>query len=296
MGEQTNIEWCDHTFNPWRGCTKVSPGCTHCYAETLSLRNPGVLGKWGPNGVRAVASESYWRKAACWDAAAVRDGVRRRVFFSLGDWLEDRADLIRPRRRFLDTICHTPALDWLLLTKRPELWESVLSKTLEEWVNSGDLARDDFGYHQVWQWLNVDEKRDKGYPLHNAWVGVSVEDRRYGLPRIERLREIPATLRFLSVEPLLQDLGFLRLEEVDWVIIGGESGTSARPCDIHWIRAVVRQCWFAGIPAFVKQLGSNPVEGGKPLRLRDSKGGDPSEWPEDLRIREWPASPAGAIA
>jgi protein gp37 len=100
VGKDTGIQWTDHTFNPWRGCQKVSPGCQHCYAETLSARNPSVLGEWGPNGRRAIASESYWRQPLAWDRAAARDGVRRRVFCaSLADVFEDRPELTPSRCR-----------------------------------------------------------------------------------------------------------------------------------------------------------------------------------------------------
>src|SRR5688572_29932027 len=128
----TKIEWTatvrpdgtvspGYTFNPWRGCAKVSPGCTHCYAETLSKRNPAVLGTWGKDGVRAIGSDAYWRQPLAWNRAAKQAGERRRVFCaSLADVFEDRPDLVGPRHRLVDLIQLTQHLDWLLLTKRPE--------------------------------------------------------------------------------------------------------------------------------------------------------------------------------
>lgn len=121
MAENSKIEWTNHTFNPWRGCQKVSPGCQHCYAETLSKRNPAVLGEWGPNGKRVIASEAHWRLPLKWNKAAKLAGERHRVFCaSLADVFEDRPELVAPRVRLFHLISETPNLDWLLLTKRPE--------------------------------------------------------------------------------------------------------------------------------------------------------------------------------
>src|SRR5690349_6943095 len=121
MGRDSAIEWTHHTFNPWRGCTKVSAGCAHCYAETWSKRNPKALGIWGDGGTRVIAAEAYWRQPLKWNAAAKAAGERHRVFCaSLADVFEDRPELVESRERLLDVIYKTPDLDWLLLTKRPE--------------------------------------------------------------------------------------------------------------------------------------------------------------------------------
>jgi len=131
MGQDSKIEWTHHTFNPWRGCTKVSPGCTNCYAETLSHRNPKVLGVWGDKGTRVVASDSMWREPIKWDREAREAGERRRVFCaSLADVFEDREELDEPRFRLLRLIASTTNLDWLLLTKRPDRIEPILKRTL----------------------------------------------------------------------------------------------------------------------------------------------------------------------
>ena len=309
MAENSKIEWTHHTFNPWRGCEKVSPGCSHCYAETLSLRNPKTLGVWGRGGTRVIAAESYWRLPLKWDRDAAAAGERRRVFCaSLADVFEGRPELARPRARLWNLIEVTPHLDWLLLTKRPE------------------------NFHAMLPWLNG--RRDV---QPNVWLGVSVEDQRRADERIPLLLRTPARVRFLSCEPLLgpvdlaatgwwrcrgcggvgtpeNEVGMGRcggcgreLEArdevgVDWVIVGGESGPGARPMRAEWARSLVRQCRDAGVACFVKQLGAGPVAdppaesgrhlrgdlGVRVLRLRDRKGGDPAEWPEDLRVRQFP--------
>ncbi len=302
MGSQTGIAWTDHTFNPWRGCTKVSAGCANCYAEKMSHRNPAVLGEWGPAGRRVMAAPSYWRLPVQWDAAAKRDGVRRRVFCaSLADVFEARPELDAPRRSLFAAIAATPNLDWLLLTKRPENITRLMPEA--------------------------------GLP--NVWLGTSVEDQKTADERIPLLLEVPAAVRFVSYEPALGPVRFDRIatEELgrldalrgfhfvdghnepvptprlDWLIFGGESGAKARPCDVAWARSVVEQCREAGVPCFVKQLGARPVplapmrlpsfdaftgrhhrgwiEDG-PHAISDPAGADPAEWPEDLRVREFP--------
>lgn len=279
MAENSKIEWTDHTFNPWRGCAKVSDGCLNCYAETLSHQNPSVLGEWGPLANRAIAAEDYWRLPVKWNAAASRAGERRRVFcLSLGDIFEARQDLAAPRARLGRLILGTPWLDWLLLTKRPGNWQAMLAEMWDWWQPSLPLP-----------W--------------NVWIGATVENRKHGVPRIEVLRQIPASVRFLSVEPLLEDLGELDLTGIDWVIIGGESGRKARSSEIAWHRSVIAQCRRQGVAPFEKQFGAHVCSDdasdalfsklGRKYALRtillaDKKGGDWEEWPEDLRVREFP--------
>jgi protein gp37 len=322
MAENSSIQWTTHTFNHVRGCTKVSAGCAACYAEAGSARNPKVLGRWGPNGTRVVASEAMWRNPAKWDRVAKESGDRPRVFCaSLADVFEEwngpmvdsqerklylapsekwRPDGLgcpvwepgwRPltmddvRARLLHTIHWTEGLDYLLLTKRPE---NVLPqlRRINETMKLHWCERD-----WIVRWLD-------GKPPRNVWLGTTVEDRKSGLPRIDVLRSIPARVRFLSCEPLLEDLGRLNLSGIDLVIVGGESsqgGQKARPFDLQWARDIVAQCRDQGVKAFVKQLGTRPVEihadryRGYEVRLKDSHGGDPAEWPEDLRAREMPA-------
>ncbi len=290
MSTNSKIEWTTHTFNPWRGCTKVSAGCANCYAETMSKRNPKVLGIWGDNGTRVVASEAMWREPVKWNAAAGKAGERHRVFCaSLSDVGEDRRELTEPRLRLKELIEKTPHLDWLLLSKRPENYVRLFwgPKILGLWPS-------------------------------NVWAGTSVEDQEAADKRIPHLLKVPAKVRFLSCEPLLGPIVFRMRGDgvftgeagytpyptsdehplnIHWVIAGGESGPGARPCNIAWIRDIVKQCRDAGVPCFVKQLGATPMfvrpaeVAGKQevyVKLKSPKGGDMAEWPEDLRIRQFP--------
>jgi len=272
MGEKTKIQWCDHTFNPWRGCAKVAAGCQNCYAERQAKRNPAVFGTWGPDGERVLPSDAYWRQPFAWDRAAARDGVRRRVFCgSMMDVFELRVDLEAPRARLLRLIGDTPYLDWLLLTKRPE-----------NYIRATHL-----GY------------QDSLPP--NLWIGTTVEDRA-SLWRLDHLVKIPTAVRFVSAEPLLQevDFGFRNWADdpkyrIHWCIVGGESGPKARPFDLAWARLIRDDCKAAGVAFFFKQVGARPFDsfyrGGvtdQRLYLRDSHGGDPDEWPEEFRVRQFP--------
>lgn len=282
MGQDSHIQWTHHTFNPWRGCTHVSPGCEHCYAETLSKRNPATLGTWGANGTRAMASESYWRQPERWNRAAEKAGERRRVFCaSLADVFEDRPELVWPRARLFALTSRTPHLDWLLLTKRPE--------------NARRMIED---LHQLWL-ADV---------APNVWLGTTVEDQRRADERIPILLGTPAAVRFLSCEPLLGpvDLTMVGAAQVspthrlginylardgmhlDWLIVGGESGAKARPMDLAWARSLVEQGRAAEVPVFVKQLGARPTAAGHLGPLRHRAGGDPGEWPNELRVRQFP--------
>lgn len=293
MAEATKIEWCHHTFNPWVGCAKVSPGCANCYAAVdtpARVARSGGVELWGKNADRQIKADSGWREPLAWDRAAAKAGERRRVFcLSQGDWLEDRWDLDAPRLRLLDLIDRTPNLDWLLLTKRPEQFKAVLLRAVQR--VPGDVDTYDRAIVLGTEWL-------LGRPPANVWVGVSVEDQPRADERIPALLKIPAKVRFLSVEPLLGPVDLAPwLDRLDWVIVGGESGPKARPCNLAWIRSVVDQCKAAGVPCFVKQLGRRLMidsTGGSRFddhtyfKVADPKGGDPSEWPEDLRVRQFP--------
>jgi protein gp37 len=347
MSEQTKIEWCDHTWNPWRGCTKVSPGCANCYAETLSRRNPAVLGQWGKGKPRVKAKN--WGDPVRWNAkpvvcdacgsrtfapqphgCPVADPAgyhRARVFPSLCDWLDDEVP-IEWLAEFLRLIHETPNLTWLLLSKRPENWYRRIRDAL--WTIEG-LPLDDSGdgeglpATEIGSVLN-DWLSSPGIPPANVWIGASVEDQRRADERIPELLKIPARVHFLSAEPLLGPVnlrciclpqtkheggwtpimdaltGFYGTSpvsgadgpKIDWVIIGGESGPGARPCHTDWVRDIVRQCDVAGVKPFVKQLGRDPqweagdIRAWCHERFSHPKGGDPSEWPADLRRREFP--------
>jgi protein gp37 len=264
VGIETGIEWAHHTYNPWRGCTKVSPGCTHCYALTMSKRNPAVLGEWGPQGTRPVGNAAYLRQPHQWNKDAQGAGERRRVFCgSLMDWLEDRRDLDEPRAHLFKTISETPYLNWLLLTKRPENWHNLLQRAYG--VVAGENG-DELG-EPVMSWLSA---WLRGGAPPNVWVGTSVENQQRADERIPLLLDIPARVRFLSCEPLLGpvDLGLFGTVPKDisprytlvhqmlhWVIVGGESGPQARPMHPTWARDLRAQCQEAGVPFFFKQWG-----------------------------------------
>ena len=332
MSDTTKIEWVDASFSPWIGCTKVSPGCAHCYAETLDARK--LWSKethWGKGVPRRPVSEAKWREPLAWNRKADpanRDILNptpvQTVFPSICDWLDNEVP-IEWLARFLKLIHDTPHLRWLLLTKRPELWNDRLVATMahvdKEWL-SGHCARSPLG-EWIGRWIEamVPQRGMASFPK-NVWIGTSVENQKYADIRIPQLLAIPAVKRFLSVEPMLGpvNLGLLGTlpktthpnyttahTELHWVIFGGESGPGASPCNNQWIRDGVRQCREAGIAPFVKQLGAfcvtdeatpdawppgTELEAGCPqyslVKLKHPKGGDMSEWPEDLRVREIP--------
>lgn len=237
MGK-TSIEWCDFTFNPWRGCTKVSAGCAHCYAEKQAKRNPGVLGVWGDDGTRVIASKSYWRQPLAWDRAAMKAGERHRVFCaSMADVFEERPELAEPRYHLFDLIDTTPNLDWLLLTKRPQ------------------------NIRKMWPGgCFTDEGRTiRLKHRSNVWLGTSVENQPTADERIPHLfacHELSPVL-FLSMEPLLGPVAAwpgLR-QYLRWAIVGGESGDGARPLNPDWARSIRDQCIAQRVPFFFKQWG-----------------------------------------
>lgn len=237
--DNTKIEWADHTFNPWSGCTKVSDGCKHCYAETTSKRKlMTVPGTWGPRGSRVIAPDRAWNAPIGWNDDALDVCERRRVFCaSVADAFEGR-DTMPPeawqpvceaRERLFALIGNTPQLDWLLLTKRPE------------------------NIQPMWQ----------GGHRKNVWLGTSVEDHRV-VERIDRLRESRelAQVLFLSIEPLIGPIAEdLALDGIDWVIVGGESGTQAREMKEEWVLPIRDICFERGIPFFFKQWWGRDVKG-----------------------------------
>lgn len=292
MGE-TSIQWTDYTFNPWIGCQRVSPGCVHCYAEARDQRF--TRGKnWGPKGARTRTSPANWRKPLAWNEKAQREGMTRRVFVaSLADVFENRPELAEWREDLFGLIASTPSLQWLMLTKRPEnilpLWPKVISEPAFKGRGGG-------GYQPA--------HPPGGYYWPNLWLGTTAEDQQRADERIPELLKVPAAVRFLSCEPLLEPVDLTahrpRVSETidsplllpDWVIIGGESGPQARSFHTGWARELLEQCRSLGVVPFVKQLGSNPVAAGRDqlalLNMTDRAGGEMAEWPEDLRVREFP--------
>jgi protein gp37 len=219
MSDKSKIEWTDATWNPVRGCTKVSPGCAHCYAETFAERFRGVPGHPFEFGfdMRIVPEKL---------GDPLRWGTSRMIFVnSMSDLFhKDVSDdyIVSVARVMTAANWHT----YQVLTKRAERLQTMLKGEL------GFAA----------------EKK-------HIWWGVSVENRRHGLPRVDLLRESPAKVHFLSIEPLLEDLGTINLRGIDWVIVGGESGPGARPMSADWVRSIRAQCDTAGVKFFFKQWG-----------------------------------------
>lgn len=316
MSTETAIQWTDTTWNPVTGCTKVSAGCKHCYAERFAPRvfagqtvNELDVGSGRGGYVRPRRFTDVRTHAERLDAP-LRWRKPRRVFVnSMSDLFhKDVPD------EFIDRVFAVMALasrhTFQVLTKRPERMCEYCdhlnidrlaraAPTMEFFGTSGEGFLDMTVEEHLGDYL-------KGSPIiPNVWLGTSVEDQKTADQRIPILLETPAALRFLSCEPLLgpiefsdvirrsdcvAQLGKKALDGISWVIVGGESGPRARPCDVAWIRSIVRQCREAGVPAFVKQIGARPVGWGDylPVILRDRKGGTPAEWPEDLRVREFP--------
>lgn len=297
MGEETNIEWCDHSFNAWWGCTKVSPACDNCYAETWATRT-GDTGLWGVNAGRRTFGEKHWLEPLKWDIAALKKGTkgpRPRVFCnSMADVFDNHEGVSDARARLFRLIQVTPALDWLILTKRIG--------------NVPRMLPADWG---------------TGYP--NVWLGISVCEQHEADRDIPKLLDIPAAVRFLSCEPLLgridlfafhkgrcvkcagcgeivaagqrgpdddphDDLercydcmGTGRCEDnegLDWVICGGESGGNARSMNLDWAQNLKSECEFGNIPFFMKQLSQADTKLFKHFE----------SFPSSLRVREWPTN------
>lgn len=301
MAENTAIQWCDHTWSPWEGCQKAGPGCDNCYAEAMNkwLRKGE---NWGPGAPRRIYGEEHWGKPVKWQRNALKfetlHGRRQRVFPSVCDPFDNAAPMLQ-RERMWALIRLTPALDWLLVTKRVGNVRAMLPA---DW---GD-----------------------GYP--NVWIIATVVNQDEADRDIDKLLSVPARARGLSIEPQLGPVDLSRwlsspcdhgslpgpggvggvtcgecggnghgCQRLHWVIVGGESGRKARDFDIAWPRQIVSQCKAAGVPVFVKQMGAKPVwsepdDGiAEPpywgrIRFIDKAGGVPEEWPADLRVREWP--------
>jgi len=337
---RTDIEWCDYavggivramhpeTGKPLNMCVPVSEGCRNCYAAAITNRFHSLdYSAQNAKAVRWFLDEKALRHALKFKAKGPfkRGRERPAIFFGdmtdpFGEWVTDEW-----LDRQFAVMALRPDVDFLLLTKRPE--------RMAEYLNAGSL--------KVAQWADA-APRDKQHearskwrvPLPNVWLGTSVERQKEADERIPHLLKCPASVRFLSCEPLMgavdltrvnfgvpgiqnvldcrvseiaKRAGIDKLNGIDWVIVGGESGPGARPCDVAWIRSIVSQCRAADTACFVKQLGARPVVrhcgdcdpcihgqpcpyGGPEQRviLDDTKGGTMEEWPEDLRVREFP--------
>jgi protein gp37 len=243
MPTRSNIEWTEQTWNPTVGCTKISPGCKHCYAETMARRLKAIGVKGYENGFRLtlmperLAEPLERRKPTVYFVNSMSDLFHEKVPF---DYIH----------RIFDVMAHAPQHTFQVLTKRAE--------RMAEFCRGVEVP-------------------------DNVWLGVSVENRKHGVPRIAVLRTIQAKVRFLSVEPLLEDLGTIDLEEIHWVIVGGESGHKARPMKREWVDGIKRQCDDADVAFFFKQWGTWGADGQK-----RSKGANGRRY----RGREWDKMPA----
>lgn len=225
MARDSKIEWTDHTFNPWWGCTKVSPACDHCYAETWAKRVG--LDVWSRGKPRRFLSDAYWQQPRRWNKVASLANQRARVFCaSMSDVFEWKKELTPWRSKLWELIEETPHLDWLLLTKRPHL-----ATRLTPWNDN--------------------------WP-RNVWLGVTVENQKWTEKRLPHLESIPANIRFLSCEPLLGEIDlsdWLEQNVIHWVIAGGESGFNARPSNPDWFLSLRDQCIAHDTPFHFKQWG-----------------------------------------
>jgi len=264
MSSDTPIEWADDSTSAWWGCTHVSPGCAHCYAETMAARFK--RGSWGAHGERALRVDACLADLARFARRGIREGRPRRVFLgSMCDVFDQHPDLVEPRKRLWDGLhALREGAHVLVLTKR-----------------AAEMA--------TWA-------REHGWPAA-CWAGVSVEDQRRADERIPHLLTVPARVRFISAEPLLGAVDITDLAcggnalagceaswdgetrnvrpPISWVIVGGESGPGARPMDLEWARSLRDQCQSAAAPFFMKQMSAHA-------------GADKKAIPDDLRIREVP--------
>ena len=267
MAENTKIEWTDHTFNPWIGCTKVSPGCDHCYAENLMDTRMGVA-SWRPGAERVRTKEANWKMPLRWNAQADafmdQHGRRQRVFCASRAVVFDNAVDPQWRADLFKLIAETPNLDWLLLTKRIGNVRGMLAELAHG--SDPDLTLLDM------------------MPLPNVWIGATIVNQAEADRDIPKLLDVPARVRFLSMEPLLGPVDLTHIEvfggdaeifplkgttdcvddegaptddvpALDWVIVGGESGPGARPMSPDWARSLRDQCAAAGVPFLFKQWG-----------------------------------------
>ena len=270
MTKNSKIEWCDHTFNPWIGCTKVSPACDNCYAESWDKRFTGGT-RWGAGKPRTRTSEANWKLPLRWNREAEKNGTRPRVFCaSLADvfdndvpseWRKDLFSLIR----------RTPHLDWLLLTKRIGNADRMIAESVGKLPIDENCGTGQWNHTPISQW-----------PWPNVWLGATICNHEEADRDIPRLLRTSAAKRFVSIEPMLGEIDlrvilpndavsvtnsltgeichtfyefFEHRNKVDWVIVGGETGKNARPMHPNWVRSLRDQCKEAGVPFFFKQWG-----------------------------------------
>jgi protein gp37 len=322
---RTSIEWTDATWSPIIGCSRVSRGCENCYAERLAIRQKG--GRYA-GLVKSTRRGPRWTGAVSFVPEALDQPLRwrtpRRIFVnSMSDLFHERVTNEQIAAIFGVMNAAKDRHVFQVLTKRPERMRAWFN-----WIDESPCAVPGlenecrvlrcFGEAQKLGVLDYSRWWGSIWPLPNVWLGVSIEDQATADARIPILLQTAAAVRWVSYEPALAAADFKdwlpphvghRSEHfaegtsgpaLSWLVVGGESGAGARPFDLAWARQTIAQGKAAGVPVFVKQLGARPVYDvqmtGEPetvhrndLRLRDRKGGDPAEWPEDLRVREWPA-------
>lgn len=322
MSSQSDIEWTDTTWNPVAGCAKVSAGCKHCYAETMAARHAlmsAAQGRTSPYLPVVDAERRRWRGNFVTLPERLADPLSwrkpRRVFVNSMSDLFGEGVPFEYIAAVFGLMAATPRHTYQVLTKRPARMVEFFEHT--ERFSLGPLA-----YCRMRANPYVEEAPGP-WPLPNVWLGVSAEDQATADERIPLLLQVPAAVRFISAEPLLGPIELhhewlvgrilaggaaipaARAPALDWIIVGGESGPGARRCDLTWLRDVVRSCSAAGVDCFVKQVGAHPTldgiargqargtfVGDTLARITNRKGADPSEWPEYLRIREWPHTPS----
>ncbi len=311
MGNKTGISWTDATWNPVTGCTRVSEGCRNCYAESLAATRLKESPRY--SGLAAVTpSGPRWTGKINLHPELLHQPISwrkpRRIF------VNSMSDLFHPdvRDSFVDeivaTMAVTPWHTYQILTKRAGWMRSYFSNIPSDPYNTR--------YQYIFDAANVQLGKQMRWPLPNVWLGVSAEDQAAAEDRIPELLETPAAIRFVSCEPMLDAIDLTNLcvdgchrinalegrfsdePTLDWVIAGGESGTNARPFYMEWAGSIRDQCKAAGVAFFMKQLGANPYDDARPattdehpyakLYCKSRNGSDPAEWPEDMRVQEFP--------
>lgn len=343
MSANTSIEWTDRTWNPVRGCSRVSEGCRNCYAETMAARFSAPGGPFAGFANRANGGSKWTGRVELVPGKLAEPLSWRKPQRC---FVNSMSDLFHEALPFEDiaavfgVMAAAPHITFQILTKRPERMNEFFSwlPTIVALDGSPQAAciilAEQQGAGNRHSLASRIESADdlERWPLPNVQLGVSVENQGAAGARIPLLLECPAAVRFVSYEPALGPVDFTGLRSaghsgwidalgkrehrgpacferdtgIDWLIVGGESGPGARPFDLAWARSTVEQCKAAGVPVFVKQLGARPffrpdesiqvrpeiipsVLGAcKEVLLRDRKGGDPEEWPEDIRVRQFP--------
>lgn len=289
--DHSTISWTDATWNVVEGCTRVSRGCEHCYAETMAARfsGPGLpyhgLAIRTPDGPRWTGKVRFRHDRL---GLPLKWKAPRRIFVnSMSDLFHNEVADEDIGAAF-GIMALAQRHKFQILTKRPtrmRVFFDGVSELQERCMVHRAITQAQLQLGKETSWCDAAFGR---WPPPNVWLGVSVEDQR-SLERIEILSQTPAAIRFVSFEPLLEDLGLLDLSGIDWAIIGGESGAGARVLDCAWVRSIIDQCRHWGVAVFVKQLGSNAIEEkGASLPIVRGKREDPEFWNPNLRWRQFP--------